>query len=112
MGGLSLSTVISKCKEDPPMQPDLKSFSRTMMGTGEGASRQPGTISTPGLNIKNSVYDTHVDTLALPIAQTQYLTHQLVSETGRKLCTNQGGLHCMQGLSDTNMPWLHGGTIK
>lgn len=74
---------ISKSREEPPMQPNLKFFLRTLMGTEGGALRQPGTTSTPDLNIQKTQtlrIITYADILALLIAQTPSLTHHRVSK--------------------------------
>ncbi len=45
---------ISKSREEPPVQPMMNIYPRTLMGDREEELQgQPGTISTPGLNIPN-----------------------------------------------------------
>ncbi|KAF3856898.1 hypothetical protein F7725_017621, partial [Dissostichus mawsoni] len=78
---------ISKCKGEPPMQPHLKLFPRTLMGDRRRSFKADWYKITPGLSTpkcQTLLIVTPSDILALRIAQTLYLIHLQVSKTGRR----------------------------
>lgn len=97
--GLCFSTDISKCKEDPLMQLNLKLCPRTLLGDRIrsfiiGAWYTPPNLSNLNYGIQHIIV--LADILTPLIAQMHYLTPHLDSKTGRKQPTEKGREVCNQ----------------